>query len=323
MPQSRRSFLTSAARPAASPLAAFAVAERGREAAQAQRAGAAPNAAPIDPNAIRLDSNENPLGPGPAAMEALTGPSRTRALSHQRAADSADLRDADRAPSSACGPRTWRWATAPGSCCAPRSASTPRRRATWSPPRPRSSRRRRWREQLGVGVRRRAGGQGRPLDLEQDGRGRALGRAGLPLQPEQPHGTRAPGPGGRRSSSARVRKESPETAILIDEAYHDYVDDPATARAHAARPRAPERVRHAHALQGLRHGRAARRLRGRPGAHDRGLQPLGHDLQPELAWPWRRRWPRSTTRPTSRRSARATPRCARTPRASSTTWAAR
>ncbi len=29
---------------------------------------------------------------------------------------------------------------------------------------------------------------------------------------------------------ARVRRESPETMVLVDEAYHEYVDDPRTRR---------------------------------------------------------------------------------------------
>src|SRR5262245_35835286 len=79
MPLSRRSFLT-AVRPNVSAFPSAVVAERGREAEQAApnrrgsaaAAPAAPAKPAIDPNAIRLDSNENPLGPGAAAMEALT-----------------------------------------------------------------------------------------------------------------------------------------------------------------------------------------------------------------------------------------------------------
>src|SRR6185369_4062109 len=54
---------------------------------------------------------------------------------------------------------------------------------------------------------------------------------------------------------------------------------------HRGAPRAPatERDRLAHALQGLRPGRDARRLRDRPAAHDRELQPLGHEIQHEHA----------------------------------------
>ena len=68
MPVSRRSFL-GALRPAAPALAPAFVAARGREALIAM--GHA-NPEPPAPSAILLDSNENPLGPGPVAMEVLS-----------------------------------------------------------------------------------------------------------------------------------------------------------------------------------------------------------------------------------------------------------
>ena len=68
MPLSRRSFLTVAGgRDDASPSSAF-MAARGREAAVAEGntdAGAA------EPALIRISSNENPLGPGPTAVQAF------------------------------------------------------------------------------------------------------------------------------------------------------------------------------------------------------------------------------------------------------------
>jgi histidinol-phosphate aminotransferase len=67
MPVSRRSFL-GALRPAAAPLAPAFVAARGREAFTMGHA----NPEPPAPSAILLDSNENPLGPGPVAMEVLS-----------------------------------------------------------------------------------------------------------------------------------------------------------------------------------------------------------------------------------------------------------
>src|SRR5207244_4632214 len=67
MPVSRRSFLGAISPGTAAHSPAF-IAARGREAFTAGGASAAP---PSDAK-ILLDSNENPLGPGPAAMEALT-----------------------------------------------------------------------------------------------------------------------------------------------------------------------------------------------------------------------------------------------------------
>src|SRR6185436_16767914 len=75
MPLSRRSFLGAAVRAPRAPSATF-VAARGRE---AMEAGWAPpsSAAPAAPASrgsgteIYIDSNENPVGPGGRAMEAL------------------------------------------------------------------------------------------------------------------------------------------------------------------------------------------------------------------------------------------------------------
>ena len=61
----------------------------------------------------------------------------------------------------------------------------------------------------------------------------------------------------------RVRAASPDTVILIDEAYHDYVTDPALQDGDGHREGDAERVRGADVLEGLRHGRPARRLRRR------------------------------------------------------------
>ena len=69
--------------------------------------------------------------------------------------------------------------------------------------------------------------------------------------------------------------------------------------------------------------RASRRLRRRPAADDRGLQPLGHHVQPELPGRGRRHRQPRRPRPHRGRDARATPRCARSRPASSRTSVAR
>jgi histidinol-phosphate aminotransferase len=85
-------------------------------------------------------------------------------------------------------------------------------------------------EQLGIGVRRVPVDKDGRLDL--DGMARAAQWAGLVFlcNPHNPtstvHSARAVA-----DFVARVGKESPDTAILIDEAYHDYVTDPAYASA--------------------------------------------------------------------------------------------
>ena len=104
-----------------------------------------------------------------------------------------------------------------------------------------------------------------------------------------------------------IRAASPDTVILIDEAYHDYVTDPSYQSAMRPGARDAERVRDAHLLEGLRHGRPARRLRHRPRADDQGHHGLQDALRPRHAHAGRRhrrRWP---TRRTSTPSASATP----------------
>ncbi|PYQ19539.1 MAG: hypothetical protein DMF81_21530 [Acidobacteria bacterium] len=116
------------------------------------------------------------------------------------------------------GPRTWPWAPAPGSCCAARSASTPPRRATWSRPRPRSSSRRRW-----------PSSSASACAACRSTRARWAGLIFF-CNPNNPTSTVHPARAVTEFVT-RVRKESPDTAILIDEAYHDYVTDPGYATA--------------------------------------------------------------------------------------------
>ena len=56
----------------------------------------------------------------------------------------------------------------------------------------------------------------------------------------------------------QVNRTSPETTILIDEAYHEYVEDPAYGTAIPHRDRQSARRRDADLLEGVRHGRPAR-----------------------------------------------------------------
>ena len=60
---------------------------------------------------------------------------------------------------------------------------------------------------------------------------------------------------------AEVKKTSPTTAILIDEAYCDYVSDPGFQTAIPVALATPGVARRAHLLEGLRHGRRPHRLR--------------------------------------------------------------
>ena len=101
-----------------------------------------------------------------------------------------------------------------------------------------------------------------PLDRDfndrsrQDRRRRARRRARLLLQPEQPDGHLRRRAGDARLPRAGATAISPETTILVDEAYFDYVTDPDHATHIPLRRRGSARRRRAHVLEGVRHGRA-------------------------------------------------------------------
>jgi histidinol-phosphate aminotransferase len=225
MPVSRRSFLGTLSPAAAAYSPAF-VAARGREAFTAQGASTpAPSGA-----AIQLDSNENPLGPGPAAMDALTrafvdaGRYPTNARPSMGDLREAIARRASVKPENvSMGSGSWELLR-----IAVRLYTSPSRPLVTAAPTfemPEKTA-----EQLGVGVRRVPVDKDGRLDLEA--MAQAARWAGLVFlcNPNNPTSTLHP---GRAVADfvARVGQESPDTAILIDEAYHDYVTDPAYATA--------------------------------------------------------------------------------------------
>ncbi|HET7292511.1 MAG TPA: aminotransferase class I/II-fold pyridoxal phosphate-dependent enzyme [Vicinamibacteria bacterium] len=225
MELSRRSFLDAfGVREAASLSAAF-VAARGREAAVAEAAAVE---AAGDPAEIRISSNENPLGPGPAAMEAFTRAFQDAGRYPTNARPSmGDLREAIarrlsvRAENVALGAGSWELLRS-----AVRLYTSSSRHLVTASPSFESPEQ--MAQQLGIPVRRVPVDKEGRLDLE--GMARAARWAGLVFfcNPNNPTG-------GVHSARAvaefvgRVRRESPETAILIDEAYHDYVTDPGYA----------------------------------------------------------------------------------------------
>lgn len=224
MPVSRRSFLGARAFGAAG-LSPVAVAARGREALVAQGGASSPPA-----SAIQLDSNENPLGPGPAAMEALTRAFADAGRYPTNARPSAaDLRAtiarrlSVRPENVALGAGSWELLRT----AVRLYTSSSRHLVTAAPSFEQPEK---MAEQLGVGVRRVPVGKDGRLDL--DTMAAAARWAGLVFfcNPNNPTGTVH----AARSVSefvARVHTESPDTAILVDEAYHDYVTDPSYASA--------------------------------------------------------------------------------------------
>jgi histidinol-phosphate aminotransferase len=231
MSLSRRSFFNAVGLAEGEPLSAALFAARGREAAVATGTPAAEAAQlPVNLAEIKVDSNENPLGPGRTAMEAFA-----RALVDagryptNARPSSADLRDtiarrlSVRPENVALGSGSWELLTAGVRLF----TSSSKHLVTASPSFEQPER---MAEKLGVGVKR------VPVDadgrLDLDRMAQAARWAGLVFlcNPNNPTG-------GVHSAKAvgdfvtRVRRESPETAILIDEAYHDYVTDPGYATA--------------------------------------------------------------------------------------------
>jgi histidinol-phosphate aminotransferase len=234
MPLSRRSFLN-VVRPPASPFTAITIAERGREAEQAaasppKKKGAAkqpeaPQRTPIPPDALRLDSNENPLGPGPSAMDALVkGFQYAGRYPTNAKPNTGDLRESI-ARKIGVRPENVLIGNGSGEILriATRVYTSGSRHLITASPSFESPER--MAENLNVPV------KAVPVDkegkLDPEKMAEAARFSGLVFfcNPNNPTGTVH----SFRTVSdfvMRVRRESPDTAILIDEAYHDYVDDP-------------------------------------------------------------------------------------------------
>jgi histidinol-phosphate aminotransferase len=214
----RRRFLTSVGAGAAS-LAAFPVVEGWRT--DAARVLAQPQTAPL----IRLDKNENPAGPFPSARRAITEA----------------MAEAGRYPGGAAAGLTTALARAHGvgenqivlGCgsteilrlCTERFTTSTRGLVAAHPT---------FEDPAFV-----AGRLGRPvksvpvtrsLALDLDAMAVAARGAGLVFlcNPNNPTST-VHGAAAVRDFIARVRRTSPDTMILVDEAYHEYVDDPSYA----------------------------------------------------------------------------------------------
>jgi histidinol-phosphate aminotransferase len=228
MPLSRRSFLGALKPGTMAPSPAFAAA-RGREAFTAQGIPDVAGA-PAPAAAILLDSNENPLGPGPKAMEALTRAFADAGRYPTNARPSSgDLRDtiakklSVKPENVAFGAGSWELLRA----AVRLFGSSSRHLVTAAPSFEQPEK---MAEQLGIGIRRVPVQKDGRLDLEQ--MAQAARWAGLVFlcNPNNPTSTLHPA-SAIGDFVARVRRESPDTAILIDEAYHDYVTDPGYATA--------------------------------------------------------------------------------------------
>jgi histidinol-phosphate aminotransferase len=228
----RREFLASWKGGSGRTSIATLVGARGREAFEAAGGAGAfepdPGGTAVGP--IRLASNENPLGPGPAAIAALTGefPQVMRYPFNSRRADS-DLK-AQIARVFSVKPENVVLGAGSGELLrnASRAFTTPTAHLVTASPTFATCEE--TCRQVGHPVRAVALDGRQRLDL--DAMAAAATGAGLVFlcNPNNPSGT-VHGAPAVSDFVARVKKASPDTAILIDEAYHEYVTDPAYATA--------------------------------------------------------------------------------------------
>jgi histidinol-phosphate aminotransferase len=180
------------------------------------------------PPPIRIDSNENPIGPGPDAARALLGALEEAGRYPHNSVPSE--RDFVQALSRSFGVAAENVTLGAGSSELLRNAV----RAFCGPDRPFVTARpsfelpQRFAESLGVPVR--AVPVDARLQLDLDGMVEASAGAGLVFfcNPNNPTGRVHPA-AAVAAFVKRVRARSPDTYVLLDEAYHDYVTDPAYA----------------------------------------------------------------------------------------------
>lgn len=226
MPVSRRSFVQTVGAGAVGSLLAPFVAARGLEAfAGAERPTVAGGAAPS--TLLRLDSNENPNGPGALALDAVRA-HFGEASRYLRMSDSS-LRDGIAASLAVPGDHVLVGCGSTDILRAAVSAFTSPTRAvvvgapTFETPASDA-------ERIGSPVR--AVPVTRELTLDLDAMTAAAHGAGLVYvcNPNNPTST-VHGADAVKDLVTRTLGDTPDATILIDEAYHEYVDDPRYATA--------------------------------------------------------------------------------------------
>lgn len=222
MAVSRREFVKAAGRIGALSVSGAALSARGSEAA-AGWAARGVQAAPVAPAMIRLDSNENPVGPLPAALEAMKaalvhGGRYPRFMGPGLVQDLAKLHGTTPAGIS----------LGAGSGEILRMAvdafTTPTRGLVTALPTfesPAARARQLGRPLVEVPV------NPRSLQIELDALAEKSRGAGLVFlcNPNNPTGALHSGKAVREFLAA-VKRVAPEAVVLVDEAYHEYVDDP-------------------------------------------------------------------------------------------------
>ncbi|MGZ8412688.1 MAG: pyridoxal phosphate-dependent aminotransferase [Gemmatirosa sp.] len=231
MPLSRRSFVRSLGLSGAGVVSASIIGGRGREAlaAELRRAGSldAPEGMTLPSEVIKLSSNENPRGPGEAAMralrEALSGSGRypfPQATALREAVAKANGVPVDHVLLGCGSSEVLRIAV-------DAFASPAKALVTAAPTFEDAAERARV---LGVPIR--AVPVLGDLRLDLPTMAAQAGGAGLVFvcNPNNPTGTLYPAT-AVADFVRRVKRDAPGAAVLIDEAYHEYVDDPAYASA--------------------------------------------------------------------------------------------
>jgi histidinol-phosphate aminotransferase len=223
MSVSRRAFVRTVGRAGALGFGSLALAARGSEAASGWAArGVVPGQAPA--TLIRLDSNENPVGPLPEAVEAMKaamghGGRYPRFMGSGLVEDIAKLHGTS--------PASVTLGAGSGEILrmAVDAFTSPARGLVTALPTfesPAARARQLGRPLVEVPV------DARSLQIDLDGIVDKAREAGLVFlcNPNNPTGT-VHGGKAMRDCLARLRRNAPEAVVLVDEAYHEYVDDSA------------------------------------------------------------------------------------------------
>lgn len=228
MPVSRRRFVRSLSLGGAAALGAPLVLARGHEAMAAALDDASPHAIAGAPSPIRLNSNENPHGPSAASMRAVERALRGDASRYPRGPEGA-LADAVAA---AHGVKVEQVLLGAGSGEILRTAvfafTGPAKALVTAAPSFEDPVRHA--DLLGTPVRAVPVDAGLGLDL--DAMAAQCAGAGLVFlcNPNNPTGTVHPA-SAVRDFVAAVRRRAPEAYVLVDEAYHEFAEDPGYASA--------------------------------------------------------------------------------------------
>ena len=277
MSLSRRSFVRTIGLGGAG-LSTALVIGRGRE-AMAFEGGTVQPLQPPDDGVIHIDSNENARGPGQSSIEALhraisprvgrgyppdyVGDLSKTIAAHYNVATDRVIIGTGSGPILEAGVRAFCSASKPLVTASPSYAS------------PEGAARR-------IGAQVKAIPVDRDLKLDLNAMAEAATGAGLVFfcNPNNPTAT-AHNFAAVEKFVRRVKQESPDTAILIDEAYIDYTLRSGGQDGHPADAGIAWRVRGAHLLEGAWHGRSAPGIRGGSGGDGAsgfaGLEPGQHE----------------------------------------------